>query len=146
RHIRLASLTTGTNPTAPHLLTTSASHTLRRATEAPHGTRPRCPARLRAGLRCADPLYAAHARLLSGDRLHHAVSLGAPYRRTVPAAEKAARPIARHHRHHRCAVSSGQGRPRSRRGVQWWREVLPGLLRRHVATARPPHLAHRLRP
>ena len=54
--------------------------------------------------------------------------------------------IARDHHHHRRAVSAGQGRPGTRRALQRRREVLQGLLGRHVAAARPPHLAYRLRP
>ena len=46
---------------------------------------------LRAGLRRADPLHAADARLLRGDRLHHAVSLGALRRGAVHPAAQAAR-------------------------------------------------------
>ena len=54
--------------------------------------------------------------------------------------------VARDHRHHRRAVPAGQGRPGTRRALQRRREVLPGLFGRHVAAARPAHLAHRLRP
>ena len=50
------------------------------------------------------------------------------------------------HRHHRGAVPAGQGRPGTGRAVQRRGEVLPGVFRRHVADARPAHLAHRLRP
>src|SRR5207244_1423177 len=65
--------------------------TLAVETQEKHNVRPpRRPARLRARLRCRDPLYAADPRLLRRDRLHHALSLGALCRRTVPAAEKAA--------------------------------------------------------
>ena len=65
----------------------------RHATGPRHGTgRPRRPPRLRAGLRRADPLHAAHARLLHGDRLHHAVSLGAPHRRALHPAAQAPAP------------------------------------------------------
>ena len=41
--------------------------------------------------------------------------------------------IARDHHHHRRAVPARQGRPGARRGLQRRGEVLPGLLRRHIA-------------
>src|ERR1051325_2300883 len=47
--------------------------------------------RVRAGARCADPLFAAHPGLLSGARLWRALSVGALCRGTVCATQKTAR-------------------------------------------------------
>src|SRR5262249_55110945 len=47
--------------------------------------------RLCARARSADPLFAAHPRVLSGARLWNTLSLGALSRRAVRAAEEAAR-------------------------------------------------------
>ena len=133
--------------TRPYLPAHRASLTLSRPRETQHGPRPRRPPRLRAGLRRADPLHAAHARLLRGDRLHHAVSLGALHRRAV---------------HRRCASRSpGARRPSSpppRRTSP--ARATRGRARRTMAApsstqvysgdtshdARPAHLAYRLRP
>ena len=50
------------------------------------GERARRGVRLRAGARCADPLHAAHPRLLRGARLRRALRVGALRGRAVPAA------------------------------------------------------------
>ena len=67
-----------------------------------------------------------------GDRLHHAISLGALCRRAVRRADQAAAPGAGRHCHHRRAVPAGQGRPGAGRGVQRRRQVLCGVFRRYL--------------
>ena len=57
-------------------------------------------------------LHGADPRALSGDRLHHALSLGALCRCAVPALAQAARPVPRCHRHHSGAVRSRAGATR----------------------------------
>src|SRR4051812_35472808 len=77
----------------------------RRKAETDDRTRRRL--RVRPGARYADPLYAAHPRLLSDARLRRALSLGALRRGTVRAATEAARREPHRPDHDRGALSGG---------------------------------------
>src|ERR1043166_530421 len=66
--------------------------------------------RVPAGARCADPLYAAHPRLLSDAGLWRALSLGALRRGAVRAIAKAAERKPPRADHDGGAIRSGKGR------------------------------------
>src|SRR5688572_11895944 len=97
------------------------------------------------GARRADPLHAAHARLLPAARLP-GLSLGALHRRALHAPREAARAVAPGSHHDGRAVPARRGRPGARRAVQCRRQVLQGLFRLDRRDPRPPHLARRVRP
>jgi hypothetical protein len=96
----------------------SASNNLvrrqREGSDEPNGARLRVCARTR----CADPLYAADPRLLSGARLCHTLSLGALRPGAVPAVDQAAGRMPRRVGHHGSTVPARQRRSESRRALQ----------------------------